>query len=278
MKLHTLWVADHVAFSTVTHVHDYYQIVYCQKAGGTVEIDGSVYTPEAGTMYFMQPMQPHAMRRGKNMRVIEVKFLATDEETVELLKHVPSELTFPDERACLRNLKDVVREGLSREMFCNETTNAALQLLLCRVLRKYIPNDGETLYTLDFDFAADNTTAASRNSDVEFIRLIDYMERHMAEKITLQTLAKLIHFNESYLIEQFKEAMGVPPMRYLNEMRIEKAKELLVTTEKSITDVAKETGFQSIHYFSRTFKKKERMTPQAYRMRYAEVVAMDQLI
>ena len=100
----------------------------------------------------------------------------------------------------------------------------------------------------------------------------------MADEITLEKLARLIHFNKSYLIEQFKEAMGVLPMKYLNEMRMEKAKELLITTEKSITDVATETGFQSIHYFSRTFKKKENMTPHDYRVKYAEVIAPDQLI
>lgn len=278
MKLHTLWVADHVAFSTVEHVHDYYQIVYCQRAGGTVQIEGTVYEAVPGTMYFMQPMQPHAMRRGKNMRVIEVKFLAEDEESAQLLKHLPSVVPLPDDHIYRRGIKDVVREGLSRAMFCNETTNAALQLLLCRLLRRYMPDDREALHTLDFDFTADNVTASSRNNDVEFIRLIDYMERHLADKITLETLAQLIHFNESYLIEQFKEAMGVPPMKYLNEMRMEKAKELLITTQKSITDVARETGFQSIHYFSRTFKKKENMTPHAYRVKHAEAIAADQLI
>ena len=78
MRVHTLWVADHVAFSTVVHVHDYYQILYCQKAGGTVEIDGVVYEAEPGTMYFMRPMQPHGLRRGNHMRAIEIKFLAED--------------------------------------------------------------------------------------------------------------------------------------------------------------------------------------------------------
>lgn len=278
MKLHTLWVADHVAFSTLEHVHDYYQIVYCQKAGGTVEIDGIVYEAVPGTMYFIQPMQPHAMRRGKNVRVIEVKFLAEDEETARLLKNIPSVVPLPEGHIYRRGIKDVVREGLSGAMFCNETTNAALQLLLCRLLRMYMPDEREALHTLDFDFTVRNTASSSRNNDVEFIRLIDYMEQHMADKITLEKLARLIHFNKSYLIEQFKEAMGVPPMKYLNEMRMEKAKELLITTEKSITDVATETGFQSIHYFSRTFKKKENMTPHDYRVKYAEVIAPDQLI
>ena len=278
MRVHTLWVADHVAFSTVGHVHDYYQILYCQKAGGTVEIDGVVYEAEPGTMYFMRPMQPHGMRRGNNMRAIEIKFLAEDAETAEQLAHLPSVVPLPDDHSFRRCIKEVANEGLSHALFCNETTNAALQLLLCRLLRRYVHDDGEALLTLNFDFTPDNTTAASRNSDVEFIRLVDYMERHLADKITLETLASLIHFNESYLIERFKDAMGVPPMKYLNEMRMERAKELLVTTEKSITDIARETGFQSIHYFCRTFRKKENMTPQAYRSRYAEVVAADQLV
>ena len=58
---------------------------------------------------------------------------------------------------------------------------------------------------------------------------------------------------------------GIPPMQYINHLRIERSKVLLAMTDKSATEIALDVGFQSIHYFSRYFKDKEGMTPNEYR-------------
>lgn len=270
MRVHTIWVADHVAFSTKVHVHDYYQMIYCQKSGGSFEIDGAHYDAVPGNVYFVRPMQPHAMQRGNNMRVVELKFLAEDEETAQQLRALPSVFAVEDDMALRRALKEIVKEGLSQALYSNESTNAALELTLIRILRQFCPDAGEALRTLDFDVPPRETGATGRNSDVQFITLLHYIETHMAERITLDDLSRLVHFNKSYLVERFKSIWGVPPMKYVNWIRVEKAKELLATTDKSITDIARETGFGSIHYFSRYFKEKERMSPQSYRAKYAE--------
>ena len=176
-----------------------------------------------------------------------------------------------------RMLKDVVNEGHSQALYCNESTNAALELLLLRLLRGFVKDTGETLHTLNFNVQTKNDGSSRRDSDVQFIQLIDYMEKHLSEKITLEDLSELMHFDKSYLIERFKSLWGLPPKQYLNALRLEKAKELLVTTDKTVTDIAQETGFQSIHYFSSFFKRKENMTPLNYRKRYGEPVEPDQL-
>ena len=54
-------------------------------------------------------------------------------------------------------------------------------------------------------------------------------------------------------------------MQYVSWLRIERAKVLLLTTDMSITDIANEVGFGSIHYFSRFFKEKENITPNEFR-------------
>lgn len=270
MRVHTIWVADHVAFSTKVHVHDYYQMIYCEKAGGSFEIDDLHYEAVPGWVYFVRPMQPHAMQRGNNMRVMELKFLAEDEETGQQLSALPSVFAMEDDPALRRSLKEAVKEGLSEALYSNESTNAALELALIRILRQFCPEAGEALRTLDFDVPPRETGAAGRNSDVQFIKLIHYIETHIAERITLDDLSNLVHFNKSYLVERFKNIWGVPPMKYVNWIRVEKAKELLATTDKSITDIARETGFGSIHYFSRYFKEKEHITPQSYRTKRAE--------
>ena len=270
MRVHTIWVADHVAFSTKVHTHDYYQLVYCRKAGGSFEIDGKRYASETGQIYLIQPMQPHARQRGDNMQSIELKFLVDDENAAELLRRVPSVFTLKDDVSLRLSLKDIVKEGLSRQMFSNDSTNAALELLLIRILREFIDDTGEQLNTLDFDLPDPENNLKGRNGDVQFIRLINYIDQHLSEHITLELLSDVVHFNKSYLTERFKDMWGIPPMKYVNGIRIERAKELLAKTDKSITVIAEETGFSSIHYFSRYFKEKERMTPQAYRAGFAE--------
>lgn len=69
--------------------------------------------------------------------------------------------------------------------------------------------------------------------------------------------------------------MGTTPVQYINRMRLRKAKELLATTDKSITEIAMTAGFQSIHYFSRYFKEKERISPLLYRERHQQRAAED---
>jgi AraC-like DNA-binding protein len=60
------------------------------------------------------------------------------------------------------------------------------------------------------------------------------------------------------------------PILYLNWIRIEKAKDLLENTDTSISEISELIGFQSIHYFSRYFKKKENCTPTEYRIRHSQ--------
>ena len=99
---------------------------------------------------------------------------------------------------------------------------------------------------------------------------VRYIENNLDREITLDELAKTVHFNKSYLIVRFKETWGISPMKYVNYVRIERARELLATTEKSITDIALEVGFSGIHYFSRYFKARVGITPQEYRTSYTK--------
>lgn len=275
MKIHTIWVADHMVFSTNEHQHDYYQLIYCKNSGGLIKVNGVTYEPVPGQVFFVKPMAPHLMKRGKNMRVIEIKFLAEGEEADERLRLLPDAFYMKDGLSLRMSLKDVVKEGLSHSLYSNDSTNAAMELMLIRILREFIVAPGESLRTYEYKWLGEmrqGGQAAQRNGDIQFTRLVEYIEAHIAEPIGLDDLSSFMHFNKTYLVERFKSIWGVPPMKYVNWIRLEKAKELLTTTDKSITDIACETGFRSIHYFSRHFKEKEDMTPQSYRQRFAEAL------
>lgn len=73
--------------------------------------------------------------------------------------------------------------------------------------------------------------------------------------------------NASYLSCLFKKKTGVNISRYVNQVRVEAAKELLDTTTKCITEICFEVGFNDSNYFAKVFKQITAMTPKEYRNR-----------
>jgi AraC-like DNA-binding protein len=93
-------------------------------------------------------------------------------------------------------------------------------------------------------------------------RLLD--ERY-AEPWTVPALARDVGLSTAHLAELFAREVGVPPYRYLVERRVERAAELLGSTDLPITAIAHELGFASSSHFSRVFRELSRVTPRAYR-------------
>lgn len=88
-----------------------------------------------------------------------------------------------------------------------------------------------------------------------------YIEDHLAEPISLSTLAQLVRLSPYYFCRTFKQSFGVPPHRYHSNRRIERAKELLMERKQSVTDVALAVGFGETSSFSAAFRKATGLTP-----------------
>jgi len=269
-----MWVSDHICLPVPLHQHDYYQLVYCQKGVGKITVGETVYNAVPGRGYLIKPMEEHDITPKELFRLAEVKFTVEDPALDSGLRQLPTELEI-DEHASLRlSLKDVIREGLADAMYSHEATNAALCLFLIRLLRK---NDVAAVHEpwRSFYFDAPKRRAAGDDPEraLDFSMVIDYIERHLSEPITLEDLAKVVHFEKSYLATQFKKLWGISPIRYVNYVRIERAKALLAATDKSVTQIASEVGFASIHYFCRYFKEKEKLTPNEYRLQRQKTMA-----
>jgi AraC family transcriptional regulator of adaptative response / methylphosphotriester-DNA alkyltransferase methyltransferase len=102
--------------------------------------------------------------------------------------------------------------------------------------------------------------------DDEWVGLVTtYIEHYYSEKLTLQHLADISHGSPYHLHRIFKKVQGVTPVEYIQRIRIAKAEELLVSTDKSIADVGKEVGIPGAPYFITLFKKRTGLTPEAYR-------------
>lgn len=100
----------------------------------------------------------------------------------------------------------------------------------------------------------------------EMIRkALNIIHKRYKEKTALGDVANDIHVNTSYLSRKFKEETDISFSEYLTNYRIEMAKNLLLSHNRySISDVAEGTGFNSLHYFSSSFKKQVGMSPKQY--------------
>ena len=93
----------------------------------------------------------------------------------------------------------------------------------------------------------------------------DYIELHLAEPISIETLATRLGYSKYYLSTRFKKEIGCSVNDYIKFVRIERAKRLLSTTEKNISEIAENTGFASRNFFASTFKQCVGKTPAQYR-------------
>jgi AraC family transcriptional regulator len=96
-------------------------------------------------------------------------------------------------------------------------------------------------------------------------RLIEFMEEHLAEPVSLHALANLVRLSPYHFLRSFKKSFGEPPYRYWTARRIERAKGLLANPRTSITEIALDVGFSGTSAFSVAFHRLTRQTPSDYR-------------
>ncbi len=92
-----------------------------------------------------------------------------------------------------------------------------------------------------------------------------YTQKNYRNNLSLEFISSLLYMNRSYLSRIFKAKVGENYVDYLNNIRIEHAKELLTQTDKKMYSIAKAVGYDNVKYFFRVFKKKVGCTPEQYR-------------
>ncbi len=96
---------------------------------------------------------------------------------------------------------------------------------------------------------------------------VQYLHTHYAERVTLDDMARRVYLSPSYFSRVFKQETGYPFRAYLNRVRIERSKELLLHQNIRLTDIAFLVGFEDQSYFTKVFKKWTGVTPLQFRER-----------
>ena len=105
-----------------------------------------------------------------------------------------------------------------------------------------------------------------RLPDREWVEQIrSYLDSHYDQAITLEHLAEICHGSPYHLQRTFKRVVGLSPVEYLQQIRMERAVFDLINTDQSVSDISLNVGMSNVPYFITLFKKKTGYTPKEYR-------------
>lgn len=142
----------------------------------------------------------------------------------------------------------VVEEPFGYEF---QVRSALSQLVL--LLKMYLPAGGKELSEREL-------------RDTKRIRImIQYIQEHYMEELNTAQIAGSAMISESECLRCFHKTIGMPPVQYMKQFRIQKAAELLLSTEKKIGDIGAECGFLDTSYFTKVFREMKGCTPGKYR-------------
>jgi AraC-like DNA-binding protein len=163
------------------------------------------------------------------------------------------------DREATRDIPVIVLTG----QVLTERDMARLNRGVATVLSKGVFSVEETLAHVD--------TALERNRELsqQAQRLVRqamaYIHEHYAEPISRTDLAQHVALSEDYLTACFRKELGVTPITYVIRFRVNQAQQLLLDTDKTITEIALDVGFSDSGYFSRVFRREVGLSPTDYR-------------
>lgn len=122
----------------------------------------------------------------------------------------------------------------------------------------------DTIYSMLCHLLSSGAPAGS-DLDAIITRSLAYMDQHFDAPLSVEDVAGHISLSSSYFTKQFRACTGYSPYEYLTLRRIDRAKELLLTSGMTVKQVAFETGYNSEENFIRAFKKKVGLSPSSFR-------------
>ncbi|WP_372635423.1 AraC family transcriptional regulator [Cohnella sp.] len=255
-----------------------YELMFVKEGECEVTVEGHKYHGAPGDLFLFKPNQVHSiyLLNGQPLRQPHLHFdLFYRPDSPEV------KVSFKPHAMLTEQEKQWIRPDVLAEM--DDPLPNHIRLNKPAVIEQLIQ---EIIFEFDRKFPYYETTAKGlfiqlwvlllreihwqRNAHLhsnweQLERVKNYLAHPTDHDLTLDELAALANMSKYYLCRLFKKAYGMTPIQYHVSIRLEKAKQMIQFTDQSLTQIADELGFQSIHAFSRTFRKWEGQSPSAYR-------------
>ena len=252
------------------HNHEFCEIVVIIKGHGMHECNRNSSPIEAGDVMFIPPGLPHGYDKTEELELINILYLpsrlgisgldiaSSEFYGMVISGKIPSEknLAAPvvqlneDELAETRRLCRALEKEHDECAYGHEF---ACQTLFMELL---------LLFSRIYERRKNRKRAATQN---RIGNVIAYLNRHYAEKISLESLAGKAGMSQRNMIRLFEIATGSTPVNYLLHLRVYQATIMLRTTSLSVSAIAEKCGFNDSNYFTRQFHRLTSHTPSAFR-------------
>lgn len=253
--------------------HDFWELVYVDK--GEVEVfNGHNWQAlKKGEVIFHKPMEFHGLKANgiiaPNLIVISFSSNSPAMSFFSGKKLFCNSFEIGLLASVIHEARDVFSSGLddpsATEMVIGNPQFASLQLVALN-LEHFLIDMYRTNSASVLDEVADiHTTFRNEGADSLLIdNLLVYFEKNLSRPLNVDTICQDNLISCSKLKQLFKTYFNCGVIEYFNNMRIDYAKQLIRSSTKSFSEISDMLGFNSIHYFSRYFKKITGMTPTEY--------------
>lgn len=253
-----------------------YEILYVKAGKIRVTIEDTVYLGLPGDLFFFRPRERHSIQLldGLPLHQPHIHFdLYYQEDSPDVkINFAPYENLSETEKALFRQDETKLWGIPSHIRLANPMH---LEKKIFNIIREYamkLPYYEASAKGLFIDLWISlmreihwQHHARLLNNWESLQRVKAYLHTQLQEEVSLETLSQIANLSQSHLIRLFKLAFHMTPIRYHQILRMEKAKEMIQFTNRSISEIADLFGFSDVHSFSRTFRKTEGVPPTYYR-------------
>jgi len=252
---------------STSHFHPFTEIFFITHGNGIMEIDYIDVAVKEGDLIIINPNCPHTEKSSYNyMDQLEYIVFGINNLTLanKSLPQLNGETPNPTYYKIMNfnNNKNVILYYLNTLVHEVEEKGSNYELACKSIL---------TLFIIYISRNAESTLLIADNPEklnIECVNIKNYIDSHYSENITLDILSNLSYVNKFHLVHLFTKQMGISPINYLINRRIEESKNLLTTTNYTIRDISTIVGFSNSSYFSQMFKKFTGYSPRMYKNKY----------
>ena len=259
-------------FFCYMHEQEFYEINIIVKGSGMHYIKDKKVLAKEGDIFIIPPFVSHGYCGGEGFDVYHV--LLSNEfmnKYISELKQLPNFYTLFSAEPLMRSSSSNALHLTLNKKQLEKANQYLITMQNCKDYQNSYECLNSTHTTILFimylcEIYNKNLTNIETLTEEEcFMKSISYMHEHYNEKITLDFLVKLSRMSRSGYINKFKEICKMPPLAYLNKIRISSAEELLLKTDLSVTEVAFKTGFYDCSHFFKIFLKEKGISPYTFK-------------
>ena len=248
------------------HWHEEAELTLITSGKCIYKIDLVEYEVEEGDLLFIPPLFLHSITLGNNKKacsetyVFHLKFLGGNSTDICSTRYLAPIMNQEFSMPCVIKKNHPVYVSL-RKIFNQINTTYDESIIGYELALKSLFL--QTIFLL-LQYSKKIEAPETEKVSDKIKNVLDYIELHYPETITVSQLAKLCYFSDYHFMRFFKKHMNMTCVEYINNLRLEKAVELFEKGNLSIMEVSLSVGFHNLSYFHRAFKKKYRMTPLSF--------------